>query len=94
MAKIKVVYTAERLQLLFDKILNCFEGEEIKKADLRDIFYTVVAHLDNLSESRTAKLNKDLDVAERLLQNPHIRALYTDEPSTHKEDFNEAIHTM
>lgn len=61
MTEIKVAYTAERLQLLFDKILNCFEGEEINKADLRSIFDEVVDHLRTLSKNETAKLNKDLN---------------------------------
>lgn len=91
---VEVVYIAERLQLLFDKILNHFEGEEINKADLRVIFDKEVDQLHTLSESKSAKLNKDLDTAEILLQNPHVRTLYTNEPFTYKEDSNETIHTM
>lgn len=88
---VEVVYTAERLQLLFDNIFNYFEGEEINKADLRDIFDKAADQLRTLSKDKTAKLNKDPNAAESLLQDSYIGTLYK---SIYKEDSNEKIHTM
>lgn len=54
---IEVVYTADRLEVLFDKILDHFEGESIKKDDLKEIFDRSVLQLRELNKEKLSDYN-------------------------------------